>query len=50
MMNRIEVGVYGATGYSGLELIRLLAAHPRVNLRFATSESSAGENLRQSWA
>lgn len=45
----INVGVYGATGYTGLELIRLLVAHPEVTLRFATSESSAGQSLRASY-
>jgi N-acetyl-gamma-glutamyl-phosphate reductase len=45
----INVGIYGATGYTGLELIRLLAGHPQVSIRFATSESSAGQSLRQSW-
>ena len=45
----IDVGIYGATGYTGLELIRLLAGHPQVSIRFATSESSAGQSLRQSW-
>ena len=44
----INVGVYGATGYTGLELIRLLNAHPDVEIVFATSESSAGTSLRQS--
>ncbi len=41
----IEVGVIGATGYTGLELIRLLVNHPQANLRFATSKSRAGESL-----
>jgi len=45
----IRVGVYGATGYTGLELVRLLASHPGVTIRFATSETSAGQSLRQSW-
>ena len=45
----IEVGIYGATGYTGLELVRLLAGHPHVHICFATSESSAGQSLRQSW-
>ncbi|MCC6905455.1 MAG: N-acetyl-gamma-glutamyl-phosphate reductase [Anaerolineae bacterium] len=44
----IRVGVYGATGYTGLELIAILARHPEVELRFATSENSAGTSLRQS--
>ena len=45
----IQVGVYGATGYTGLELARLLDAHPEAHIRFATSESAAGTSLRQSW-
>ena len=39
------MGVLGATGYVGAELFRLLAAHPRVALNWATAESRAGETL-----
>ncbi|MCC7207578.1 MAG: N-acetyl-gamma-glutamyl-phosphate reductase [Anaerolineae bacterium] len=35
-----KVGVYGATGYTGATLMRLLAAHPNVRIAFATSESA----------
>lgn len=45
----IQVGVYGARGYTGLELVRLLSQHPEVEIRFVTSEQSAGESLRESW-
>jgi len=45
----IRAGIYGATGYTGLELVRLLAGHPAVSIAFATSETSAGQSLRQSW-
>lgn len=41
----IEVGVFGSTGYTGVELIRLLTRHTGVQLRFATSGSRPGENL-----
>ncbi len=37
------VGVVGATGYTGLEVLRLLRRHAGVQVRFATSEGSAGE-------
>jgi len=47
-MDALRVGVFGATGYTGLELIGLLTAHPQVRIAFATSEGSAGRNLRQS--
>jgi N-acetyl-gamma-glutamyl-phosphate reductase len=39
----IRAGVLGATGYTGLEVLRLLAHHPGVELLFATSEGSAGK-------
>ena len=41
----IKVGVYGATGYTGFELIRILRRHPDVSLTFATSESRSGARL-----
>jgi N-acetyl-gamma-glutamyl-phosphate reductase len=37
------VGVVGATGYTGVELLRVLRHHGGVQVRFATSEGSAGE-------
>jgi len=36
-----RVGVFGATGYSGRELVRLLRGHPRVRLAFATGSGGA---------
>lgn len=45
---QVNVGVYGATGYTGLELAAILTRHPGVHIRFGTSESMAGQNLRQS--
>jgi len=41
----IAAGIYGATGYTGLELVRLLQVHPNVDVRWATSESYAGQQL-----
>ncbi|MCH7587845.1 MAG: N-acetyl-gamma-glutamyl-phosphate reductase [Chloroflexi bacterium] len=41
----IEVGVMGATGYTGAELIQLIGRHTQAHLRFATSRSHAGQNL-----
>ncbi len=40
-----SVAVVGATGYTGHELIRLLLQHPRIKLKTAVSQSSAGKNL-----
>ncbi len=38
----ITVGIVGATGYTGVELLRLLAVHPEVELKIITSRSEAG--------
>src|SRR5579864_2912703 len=41
----VEVGVVGASGYGGGELLRLLARHPNARLRCAISETYAGKPL-----
>lgn len=38
----IKVGIVGGTGYTGVELLRLLAAHPGVELKAITSRGDAG--------
>lgn len=38
----IRVGIVGGTGYTGVELLRLLAQHPEVELAVITSRSEAG--------
>ncbi len=45
LMEKIKVGVVGATGYTGMELVRLLAQHPSVELTHATSERFSGKRL-----
>lgn len=39
----INVGVVGATGYAGAELVRILTGHPDVNLTILTSRQYAGQ-------
>uniref|UniRef100_A0AB33IUF6 N-acetyl-gamma-glutamyl-phosphate reductase n=1 Tax=Prevotella sp. GTC17253 TaxID=3236793 RepID=A0AB33IUF6_9BACT len=41
----IKVGIFGAAGYTGGELIRLLLNHPEAEIVFANSESNAGNSL-----
>lgn len=43
----IKVGVVGGTGYTGVELLRLLAKHPRVQLQAITSRAEAGMPVSQ---
>jgi len=38
-----SVGIVGASGYTGVELMRLLAGHPGFELKVATGDSMAGE-------
>ena len=41
----LSVGVVGGTGYTGIELLRLLIMHPHVELKFVTSRSEAGTKV-----
>lgn len=41
----IRVGIVGATGYSGVELIRLLSAHDRTEIAAVTSREAAGRRV-----
>lgn len=41
----IKVGIAGATGYTGIELVQLLQRHPQATIGWITSESSAGKSL-----
>jgi N-acetyl-gamma-glutamyl-phosphate reductase len=41
----LKVGVVGGTGYTGVELLRLLAVHPEVELLHVTSRSEAGNKV-----
>jgi N-acetyl-gamma-glutamyl-phosphate reductase len=35
-----SVGIFGATGYTGRELVRLLSAHPQASVRFTTGSGN----------
>ncbi len=41
----IKVAVLGATGYAGIELVRLLSNHPEVSLELLGSKSFAGQKI-----
>ncbi|MDO4697018.1 MAG: N-acetyl-gamma-glutamyl-phosphate reductase [Neisseria sp.] len=42
---KIKIGIVGATGYTGVELLRLLAGHPNAEIKAVTSRSEAGITL-----
>ena len=44
---KAKIGVLGASGYTGAELLRLLIRHPRVEIALLTAERRAGQHMRQ---
>ncbi len=44
-MNKVKVAVLGASGYSGIELLRILLRHSGVELVCVTSRQSAGKSI-----
>jgi len=45
----IKAGIVGGTGYSGVELLRLLAQHPQVEVAIATSRQEAGKRVSDAY-
>src|SRR6476659_2093752 len=43
----IRIGIVGGTGYTGVELLRLLAQHPEADVRAITSRKDAGTPVAQ---
>ena len=44
---KTRVGIVGATGYTGVELLRLLLHHPQVEVAALTSQKYAGVPIDQ---
>jgi N-acetyl-gamma-glutamyl-phosphate reductase len=44
-VHKIPVGIFGASGYAGRELLSLIAQHPQFDLAFATANSQRGERV-----
>jgi N-acetyl-gamma-glutamyl-phosphate reductase len=45
--NGVRVAILGASGYTGAELLRLLAGHPRIEVTALTAERSAGKAVEE---
>ncbi|MGY8813206.1 MAG: N-acetyl-gamma-glutamyl-phosphate reductase [Gammaproteobacteria bacterium] len=43
----ITAGIVGATGYTGVELMRLISMHPHAKLQIVTSRSEAGRSVTE---
>lgn len=46
----IKIGIVGGTGYTGVELLRLLSAHPEADVRAITSRKDAGTKVAAMFA
>lgn len=46
-MNKKRIGILGATGYTGIELLKLLRNHSALEIDFITSERYAGQHLSE---
>jgi len=46
MATKAKIGVLGASGYTGCELVRMLLRHPRADIVLLTAERSAGKAMR----
>ncbi len=44
---KVKVGVLGASGYTGAELVRLLLRHPHIEIALLTADRRAGQEMRQ---
>jgi N-acetyl-gamma-glutamyl-phosphate reductase len=45
--NKAKIGVIGASGYTGAELVRLLIPHPRVDIALLTADRRAGKPMAE---
>src|SRR5262245_19243508 len=45
--DKAKIGVLGASGYTGAELVRLLLSHPRAEITLLTADRRAGQAMRQ---
>ena len=43
--NRLQVGIVGASGYGGVQLVRLLQDHPSIEIAYLGGDSSAGKKF-----
>ena len=41
----VKIGIVGGTGYTGVELLRILASHPQADVRAITSRGDAGTRV-----
>ena len=45
-LNKINIAVAGATGYVGLDLIKILSSHPRARIKYLCAQKNIGKNIQ----
>ena len=45
VLNKINVGIIGATGFTGLDLIHLISKHPKVKLSYLCATKNIGKKI-----
>ena len=45
-LNKINIAVAGATGYVGLDLIKILSTHPRVSIKYLCAQKKIGKSIQ----
>ena len=43
--NKINIVIAGATGYVGLDLVKILSSHPKVNIRYLCAQKNLGKKI-----
>src|SRR5436853_5695014 len=46
-MAKIRIGVIGASGYTGADVVRLAACHPKIEIAALTANSHAGKSMAE---
>ncbi len=49
MSERFKVAILGASGYTGAELVRLIATHPRLRITALSAERKAGQTMAEAF-
>ena len=44
-MEKVKIGIIGSTGYTGMELVRILENHPRADILFLGANTHHGKNI-----
>ena len=45
ILDKLNIAIIGASGYTGNELIRLAYYHPYINIKYLVAESNAGKDI-----